>query len=343
MTTARNLFIIMPSLNHGGAERFTLNLMNLLRNDLTIEALFIKEAGAFRSQIPKEIGVKELSLKRGRDSVLAISKYLFQLPSGLIFSSGYMNGMIAFVCTLLKRNKDLIVRETSIVNDRKNFFSTALKKILYPNCRAVIFQSSYALREFERNAGLNLSNAVILENPFLARSMKKKSRKEVLFIGRMEEIKGIDRLMRIIDSMLDSGAVFHIIGDGPLSSQMERFCHVRKILYEKFNNNIPAVLENASLILNTSYYENFSNVLIEAMASEVPALVTDAPGMNAELVGRWNTGWVAADEDEFIGLLKSFCRHEIAIPNPEDFDKFRNYFSSELPQLIRKEFLKFYE
>lgn len=93
---------------------------------------------------------------------------------------------------------------------------------------------------------------------------------------------------------------FVIVGDGPLRGQLERRAQALglagNVTFLGERRDVDAVLRSASLFWLTSRWEGMPNVVLEAMASGVPAIVTDVGGTR-ELVRPDIDGFIVAPGD----------------------------------------------
>jgi glycosyltransferase involved in cell wall biosynthesis len=169
----------------------------------------------------------------------------------------------------------------------------------------------------------------------------------IIFLSRIHPKKGIDLLMEAI-SLLSSKPVLQIAGSGE-----EKYIQKLK---QKANdlgiaNNVQwlgwqdrdekfSTLMKADLFALTSYNENFGNVVIEALHSGVPVLVSENTGLS-EFVLKQNAGWVCHPQVHHIKL-----KLEEAMADQEKRNmisrtaplKVYQYFSEEklVPEYIRQ-------
>ena len=52
-------------------------------------------------------------------------------------------------------------------------------------------------------------------------------------------------------------------------------------------------MKNANVLLLTSLYEGFSNVILESLALNIPVVATDSPGGNKEIISNGINGFLA--------------------------------------------------
>jgi glycosyltransferase involved in cell wall biosynthesis len=101
------------------------------------------------------------------------------------------------------------------------------------------------------------------------------SRQTVLFVGRVSEMKGADRLLKIVRGVLrrSEDVQFCIVGDGPLLSEFREFPSSRVHLPGCVSYaNIPRYYWASDLLIHPSKTEGLPNVILEAIAADVPVM-----------------------------------------------------------------------
>ena len=109
-------------------------------------------------------------------------------------------------------------------------------------------------------------------------------KKNILFVGRLTSVKGVDLLvesMKLIDPSLRKDIMFTIIGDGPLSNIIPRDASVNW-LGELPHEALPPYFANADLLVMPSRSEGLPISLLEAMSSELPVASTLVGGIGTE-------------------------------------------------------------
>jgi len=117
-----------------------------------------------------------------------------------------------------------------------------------------------------------------------------------IYVGRIAQEKGLDRLPRIFDGSVP--AALTIVGDGPYAAQLRRLCPAARFTGMLSGQRLSEEFANADLFVFPSETDSFGNVLLQAMASGVPAIVTDVLGPK-EVVIHGVTGFVTNGINEF--------------------------------------------
>lgn len=171
--------------------------------------------------------------------------------------------------------------------------SKTLEKViydLYPNKKTQIIPMGCNTKEF--------SPKKRVENYF-----NQGEKKVVLFVGRLEEIKGVEYL---IEAMRDIDAYLVIVGKGSMSEHL-KVCAKKykdKIMFlgPKTHEELPRIYASADLFVMPSITakngdkEGFGLVAIEAMASGLPIVATDSGGI-VDVVSHGNNGLLVEEKN----------------------------------------------
>ena len=127
----------------------------------------------------------------------------------------------------------------------------------------------------------------------------------ILFCGRLHRgEKGLDTYVDLADSIKD--VRFLIVGDGPHRASLERDLEGRaKFTGALAGEALADAYRRADLFVFPSKHDTFGQVVMEAMATGLPVVVTDHGGPQ-ELVEDGVTGFIASDGD-FIDRVRDLA------------------------------------
>jgi len=138
------------------------------------------------------------------------------------------------------------------------------------------------------------------------------------YVGRLALEKSLDSLLKY---SMDSGIVIHVVGDGPLRSQLERRYPAAYYHGYLYGNTLRRALASADYLALPSCTETLGLVVLEAAACGVPSILIQGV-CPSELVRRYAAGifvprfeephWVdvaraVRDSPSYEGLLRG-CR-----------------------------------
>jgi glycosyltransferase involved in cell wall biosynthesis len=131
----------------------------------------------------------------------------------------------------------------------------------------------------------------------------------VLYVGRLEAVKGVQRLLTMWSAMpRRDAATLVIVGDGPLRAELERETAARGLRRSvRFLGSQPDVTPfyvMADVFVLPSTSEGLSNALLEAMAARLPVVASDVGG-NRDVVEGGVSGFLVdwADTSAAAGLV----------------------------------------
>jgi glycosyltransferase involved in cell wall biosynthesis len=135
--------------------------------------------------------------------------------------------------------------------------------------------------------------------------------KDVLFVGRLHQRKGLDRLLKAFKKVKESDpeARLRIAGKGEGEKEYKALSRklgiddVVQFLGHVPDDVLPGLYTSSSLFIMPSYYEGFGLVLLEAMASGLPVLAGDT-GVAPELVQNGKNGFIIDETDLHSRILE---------------------------------------
>ena len=144
--------------------------------------------------------------------------------------------------------------------------------------------------------------------------------KIILFVGRIEPVKGIEQLLRALSYLQNRhGSRLVIIGgDDNSQHETEKLLRLARELHIEDSvtfagsvkqDMLPCYYSAADVCVISSYYESFGLVALESLACGTPVVATDVGGSKS-IIREGETGYVVADNEprhlaEKIDLLLS--------------------------------------
>lgn len=168
----------------------------------------------------------------------------------------------------------------------------------YDRCERVLVpsQSTRVALEKRLRVPLTIFSRGVDVDRFHPRFRKQRGRLTVLYVGRVSIEKNLDLLVRLFRHRTDVDLV--VVGDGPYRGELRKHLPYATLPGFLAGEELSRAYASADVFLFPSKTDTFGNVVLEAMSSGVPAIVTDQMGPK-EIVRHGETGFVAASEWEF--------------------------------------------
>ncbi|MDC0661787.1 glycosyltransferase [Marinobacter sp. SS21] len=305
----RKVSFILPSLDIGGAEKVCVKLSEEFQaRGIHTEILLIVPS----IKLPVLSGVRVRSIGGSKHFPLFLNAFIsvcylafrFNLRSKReVFISSVRGASIAalFADFLSFKKSGLIVREASLFFPKywygKRLHSFVVK-YCYSRAKVILAVSETVKEELVESFGCK-SKILVINNPIDILQLKDKAKEftpksrfdfNFLTVGRLVAEKSYEDLL-IAFSKLESNKNFGltIIGDGQLNfslkSLADRLGVANKICWLGYQDNPYPWFKTADAFVLTSKSEGFVNVLAEAVALDVPAIIsTDCGGGPQELL-----------------------------------------------------------
>jgi glycosyltransferase involved in cell wall biosynthesis len=167
----------------------------------------------------------------------------------------------------------------------------------------------------------------------------KKNKRYFLYVGRLSKNKGIEETLNVFKKLISeyNDIKLIIIGDGPMLKYIKNFVDKNNLnldilLTGRLPHEVACYYYNlASVLINVGHSGGLANVIIEAMASNLPIIATDV-GASKEYVGeKFKNGILIKSNNEF-ELKKAL------ITILENNEKFRNYNKKKIEKFTYENF-----
>lgn len=304
MHSIYKIFLIIPTLKQGGAER----VMSQLANQWTHEGHEVHIVLLVQSSLFYELNEKiilhELGfLNLGRlRSLISQIKIFFKLRS--IFKEENPDFILSFmtkynVFTILSSislNLRVYVSDRSSPTKKLPTILNLLRNYLYRYATGIIAQTSLAKDVLEKtiiNKNIKVIPnpiRVIEENSFIPKD------KIILNIGRLIPEKGQKHLIESFSKIKDSSWKLVILGEGPLRRELEKQAEsigIKNKLYMPGSvQNVDSWIRKASIFAFPSISEGFPNALLEAMSGGLPCVSFDCDSGPKDVIKHGYNGFL---------------------------------------------------
>lgn len=330
----KNIFLVIPTIcQGGGAARVFINLINNLNMSkyrITLVVNFLERSK--KPRLPNCINIIELGYKKSRFSIFALCKKIHQEKPDIVFSTmGHFNLLIGLFKFFLPKKTVFIARETNTVSVKNKYqpypkLFDFMYKVFYKKFNMIIAQAEYMKDDLIKNFGIPKDKIMVINNPIdtsdIDRSLTKDdSNKEygllnLISLGSLSYQKGYDLLIESL-SMLDVPFRLEIYGTGSsnelnkLHLLVKRFELTNKVIFKGYTSNPYAKLVNSDMLLLSSRYEGFPNVVLEANYCGLPVIAFHMPGGTSEIIKDGFNGYMASKGDlaDFANKIKIASKH----------------------------------
>ncbi len=340
----KKVFFLIPSLTSGGSERVFSILANHLDNQQFDITVFVLDgSNRFYEIDESKVRVVDLKSPRIRQAFLKIIAIIrTEKPDLVVSTLSHLNQFIGLVKPLLPQKTRFIARESTILSVfHRQQSLPALRDLLvrwlYPSFDGLICQSQRMAKDFENNYNLAPSKLTIINNPVdTEESLKlafettvpaKTAAFRFVSVGRLSSEKGLDKALRILAQLENRDFEYHIIGEGNERNRLETLTKTlgisENVTFQGVQKNPFNWIISADLLLLTSEFEGFPNVLLEAGAVGTPSIAFSCGGVVEEIITDGINGFIVKDGDEaaFSAAILRGCSTEFNQSMIQDLTK----------------------
>lgn len=329
------VFLIGNLTNSGGTQRMLTLLCNMLIDEYKV-IILVHQPGESFFELNKE--VKVIELKKGLLKFnLQIYRILKESKAGFYINldsnSVMLNGFL-----LPKKTKLIAWEHFSLENNYRKWLFTLSRMYAVKRAHKFILLSNFEVKLWNKKYNLNLSKAVVINNPITIDKEKitvkdNWSNKNVLAIGNDIHIKGLDILLKAwVD--VDTSAKLTIVGlpDNQKEELIRLFktYSLQNVEIKGRSANISEYYEQATLFVLSSRKEATPLVLIESQAFGTPIVYFDNLSSVYEMIGDSGLAVSALKKEHGLSkainsILENKSQYEIyqglSLKNSEYFSK----------------------
>ena len=321
----KKILFFIPNLSVGGAEKVLVNLVNHLdrkKFDITVQVLF---AGGINEQFLKEdIKIKSCFRKtfRANSQILkmfspeTLYKRFVKEHYDIVVS--YLEGPTARIVSGCNDCDTKLVCWIHIQQEDKRTAAYAFRnyeeaKRCYNRFNRIVCVSEYVKQDFSRlfdyRKQINVLYNTNETDQILELACKEtdyllpKDAIKICVVGKLAIRKGVDKVARIQNRLIQNGYPTHIvfIGSGSEETSLKQYFHEQKIAdtvtFTGYMTNPYPYIKNSDLFVCASLSEGFSTAATEALILGVPVCTVDVSGMR-EMLGDNNEFGIITENNE---------------------------------------------
>lgn len=320
----KKIAIFLADLEGGGAERVMVNLASgFAAQGINVEFVLVYKKGSYLNQISDRFKIIDLGVTRLISSVLALANYLKKEQPSILISALEDTNIIAICAAKIAKTKTKVCvtvhnnlsQESLNAPNLKRKYVPYLIRWIYPFCDRVVAVSQGVGKDLIK-FGIKPQQLTVIYNPIFNQELVEKSQENLNFawqkqtdlpyilgVGRLEAQKDFATLIEafaLVKAQIPIRLI--ILGEG---SQQEELIALAKslnlteedFLLPGFVNNPFSYMKQASLLVMSSTWEGFGNVLVEAMGLGTPVVSTDCPSGPAEILDNGKYGKLVPVKD----------------------------------------------
>jgi glycosyltransferase involved in cell wall biosynthesis len=361
-----DLAVFLMDLDGGGAERVMLNLARgFADRGLKVDLILVKAEGPYMSQLPDRVRVVKLESSRLIFSIAALAKYLKrERPKTLIAALEDTNLVAIWAQKLARVPTQIVVtvhnhltRDAQNATKLKRKLAPLLAKCFYPWANRIVAVSEGVAKNL-KELGFPSAKITYIYNPIVTPELREQSQiivcdrcfksppiPMILGVGRLEKQKDFPTLIRAFAEVRKQQlARLIILGEGSQKTELESLVAEldlqEDVTFGGFVANPYTYMKQASVVVLSSAWEGFGNILVEAMYVGTPVVSTNCESGPTEILqdGEYgqivNVGDSKAMATAIIETLNSDRDAEKLTARANEFsletalDSYQNIFSS---------------
>lgn len=295
--------LLLPDLEVGGAQRVMLLLAReFIEFGHSVDLVLLTPSGPLLSDIPEGVKIVDLEAKSfgfGRlgfmaSSIVRLAAWIKREAPDVLLSTITGTNLVALLAQKVSSvSFRVVIREAVTLDNVCGALRLRAMRWLYPQADAVIVLSSFMVKELINKIGVPSSNIHCISNPvdnvfvneqgripIEHRWLDKEKYKVVISVGRLILQKDFATLIRafaLLPRKLSARLI--ILGEGAEREMLEQLAMDLGIAdiaqFIGFDANPWRWMARADLFVLPSRWEGHPNVLLEALALDLPVVATE--------------------------------------------------------------------
>ena len=305
----RKILFVIHEMTMGGAQRVVSNLLNGLDRELfEVHLALFNKKGVLLENIKEDVIIHDLKASRvvfGTHKLVGL--ILKEKPAVVFTGITHVNLMVAAFIPLFKlflKETMFITREVNIPTVRAKYMKKSKKmdrfyKRFIARFETIIAQSNFMKEDIVKSYNLDEAKVTVVNNPLDKESIFKeleqrgsakslpKDKINIVATGMLRKQKGFEQLLEVMP-LLDEKYHLSIVGEGSerkvLEEKIERLDIANRVTLLGLQKNPYIYMEEADIVVLSSLYEGFPNVILEANVCGKFVVAFACPGVSEEII-----------------------------------------------------------
>lgn len=346
----KKIAFFLQSLVGGGAEKSVVNLANYyVTQGIDVDIVLVTKTGAYLKILDKRINVIDLKKSRSILSVFVLRNYLIKNQPDVLMASVVHTNIVmvlAKLCLFKKIETRLLVNQVnhlvySLTQGRKeklrDVFKLKIIACFYSLVDGVISMSQGVEVNLLSYGSIKKSKSTFIYNPVINdevlslsnQTIDKFEKKTFIAVGRLVKQKNFTLLIDAFAKVKEkTDAQLIILGEGELKLELEeqiKTLNLKDVHLLGFVDNPFSYMKQSDVLVLSSLWEGFGNVLAEALALGTQVVSTNCPSGPSEILKNGQYGFLVESDNvnalsgAMMQALKNPIDKKTLIERSEDF------------------------
>ena len=318
------LLFIIGTMQSGGAQKVLLSHINyLLNRGYLISLVSLKKSNIY--EIDERINYIELiefdeKITTNIFYILQELSFLVKECDIVIGFSDLIVNYITFTLSQMYSKPVLLSSRTQLSKHIHTFENTFdinkdLTQFIYSRVN-ILVPSEFIKKDIKQYFNIKNKNIYVLPNPIDLNLLQEKKTKntDICIVGRLSREKNHQQILKafaLIKKDLSQNIKLNFIGDGPELGNLKELCIKLSlsdnVVFEGYHKDVLPFIYHSHLMILSSKYEGFPNVILEAFSQKTLVLASDIEPVK-EIVKHNETGILFSNDDiADLALKMKYC------------------------------------